>query len=75
MLQFTPTITRFVHQTYGSNRYNMEGTLTTETWRGSNNLTELGLKSYHHIIGYLITFPFLLVEKDLKIIQTKFFRK
>jgi hypothetical protein len=56
---------------------NMEGTLTTETWRGSNNLTELGLKSYQHIIlvGYLMTFPFLLVEKDLKIIQTKFFRK
>ena len=35
------------------------------------NWIELGLKSYQHILGYLMTFPVLLVEEDLRIIQTE----
>ena len=34
------------------------------------NWIEWGLKSYQHILDYLMTFPVLMKEKDLRIIQT-----
>ena len=34
-------------------------------------LNLMGLKSYQHNLGYLITFPVLLVEEDLRIIETE----
>ena len=35
------------------------------------NWIEWGLKSFQHILGYLMTFPVLLVEEGLGIIQTE----
>ena len=34
-------------------------------------LIEWVFKSFQHILGYLMTFPVLLVEEDLRIIQTE----